>query len=95
MLYLVDLLSSAESESELRETWINFRESIRQLYTLRWRLGELLIGRKRLADGTELPLWQAIYDSNSVCLSLSLLYFPTKSHAREYFFTGIESGYMG
>lgn len=67
MLYLVDVLSSAKTESELRETWINFRESIRQMYTLRWRLGELLIGRKRLADGTELPLWKAIYDSNSVC----------------------------
>ena len=84
MLYLVDLLSSAESESELRETWINFRESIRQLYTLRWRLGELLIGRKRLADGTELPLWQAIYDSNSVCLSLSYIF--QQNHTRENIF---------
>jgi hypothetical protein len=36
MLYLTDLLSNAKTESELREVWINFRESFRQLYTLRW-----------------------------------------------------------
>jgi len=63
---LLDAFEQSRDDEERHVYWLDIRESIRQLYTLRWRLGELLIGRKRLADGTELPLWRAIYASPSV-----------------------------
>lgn len=66
LLSLVDGVATAQSTDVAYEIFFHLRESIRQLYTLRWRLGELLIGRKRLADGTELPLWKAVHNSTSI-----------------------------
>eukprot|EP00939_MAST-03C_sp_MAST-3C-sp1_P001349 g1349.t1 len=66
LLALVDGVVGARSNDDANAYFVALREAHRQLFTLRWRLGELLIGRKRLADGTELPLWRAVANSSSI-----------------------------